>query len=145
MEFQIYYLTLMVVLGMASAQRPTYAGSSPKGYPDLGNRFRNPDEDDGVSVEVEVGLENRIGESDDGSTQKIPADARGDAVLVNRLNQWPREHRPFWLLNSDHLDKHRNANVQKNLNQRVTQNRIRINLENATFEKPLGQLTTLTA
>lgn len=39
----------------------------------------------------------------------IPIDAHGDIALVNRLNTWPRQTRPFWLLNADQIEAHRNT------------------------------------
>ncbi|RZB39784.1 hypothetical protein BDFB_000874 [Asbolus verrucosus] len=86
------------------AQRPMYAGSGPKGRPGLASRFKDPDEATSVPVS------NRVG--DTGTTARIPVDALGDADLVNRLNQWPREHRPFWLLNADHIEAARSRSDQ---------------------------------
>lgn len=85
------------------AQRPTYAGTSAKGYPELASRFADPDAPDSSN---QATIESRLGDPDS-SNLKIPVDARGDAVLVNRLNQWPRENRPFWLINSDHIENQR--------------------------------------
>lgn len=56
-----------------------------------------------------VSVNNRLGE--DGSTEKIPVDARGDYDLVKRLEQWPREHRPFWLLNAEAIEAARSRNL----------------------------------
>lgn len=84
-----------------TAQRPSFAGTSPKGFPSLANRFKDPNET--------ATLENRVGETTS-TTGRIPVDALGDNQLVNRLNQWPRENRPFWLLNADHIEAARNTN-----------------------------------
>lgn len=83
-------------------QRPSYAGRRPIGRPELASRFRDENET------TTVRLNNRINE---GSTEKIPVDARGDYDLVNRLQDWPREHRPFWLLNAEAIEAHRNQNI----------------------------------
>lgn len=72
------------------------------GYPGLASRFRD---DDAESTTADD-LASRFGEG--GTTPKIPVDARGDHDLVNRLNTWPREHRPFWVLNADHIEAQRN-------------------------------------
>lgn len=93
----------MPLFALAMAQRPTYAGSGPIGRPELASRFRDPNE---VST---VAVNNRLGE--DGSTEKIPVDARGDYDLVKRLEQWPREHRPFWLLNAEAIEAARSRNL----------------------------------
>lgn len=37
----------------------------------------------------------------------LPIDARGDAYLVNHYNTLPVDHRPFWLLNADHIEAQR--------------------------------------
>lgn len=102
---------MVSLLAITTAQRPSYAGTSVKGYPELASRFGGPDST--------VGVANRIGEQD-GPTPKIPTDARGDVDLVNRLNQWPRENRPFWLLNSDHIERHRRPNGQQRIGQQST-------------------------
>lgn len=105
------------------AQRPTYAGTSAHGYPELASRFQNTDDDqNSTNVIATNGIANRLGE-DDQPPQNIPTDARGDVNLVNRLNQWPRENRPFWLLNADHIEKHRHpdGNTQQSNTQAQTQ------------------------
>lgn len=90
------------MVALTFAQRPSYASSGPIGRPGLASRFK----DDNASSTT-VAVVNRVGE--DGSTQKIPVDARGDVDLVNTLNTWEREHQPFWLLNADHIEKARNT------------------------------------
>lgn len=102
----IFIFATALTIALVSAQRPTYAGQGPKGRPGLANRFKDPNET------TTVGLVNRLGE-DGGTTAKIPVDARGDGELVDRLNQWPREHQPFWLLNAGHIEASRNP--QNNL------------------------------
>lgn len=91
----------------AAAQRPSYAGTGPKGFPSLADRFKDPNDT--------AALENRIGEVTS-TTGKIPVDALGDGQLVDRLNQWPRENRPFWLLNADHIEASRNTNTRRPVN-----------------------------
>lgn len=87
---------------IASAQRPSYAGISPKGYPNLAERFKDPNKSETI--------ENRFGDATS-TTGRIPVDALGDEKLVNRLNQWPRENRPFWLLNADHIEASRSKDM----------------------------------
>ncbi|CAH1378106.1 hypothetical protein MTP99_019481 [Tenebrio molitor] len=101
-----FLLVLFPLIAVTMAQRPTYAGSRPIGRPELASRFKDPNEPSTVAVY------NRLGE--DGTTARIPVDARGDGQLVDRLNQWPREHRPFWLLNADHIEASRNAQGNQN-------------------------------
>lgn len=103
-------LTILASIVAATvAQRPTYAGLSSKGYPELASRFRGDDDD---NIAINVG--NRLGTDDDRVAVNLPTDARGDAILVNRLNQWPRENRPFWLINAEHLERHRHPNGNTN-------------------------------
>lgn len=96
---KLFFVVFGCAVVAANAQRPSYAGTSPKGFPSLANRFKDPNES--------ATLENRIGETTS-TTGRIPVDALGDGQLVDRLNQWPRENRPFWLLNADHIEASRN-------------------------------------
>ncbi|KAF7269554.1 hypothetical protein GWI33_017445 [Rhynchophorus ferrugineus] len=83
------------------AQRPSYAGSSPKGYPELASRFRDDDT---------VNINNRVGETTPEVNPNLPTDARGDADLVKRVSEWPRENQPFWFINAQHIEQHRRPN-----------------------------------
>lgn len=106
-------------------QRPSYAGRRPIGRPELASRFRDENET------TTVRLNNRI---NDGTTAKIPVDARGDYDLVNRLQEWPREHRPFWLLNAEAIESHRNQNIlQQQFEQRQRQQQQQLNNNNNGF------------
>ncbi|EFA11052.1 hypothetical protein TcasGA2_TC004646 [Tribolium castaneum] len=120
-----FFVVFALFIAATVAQRPTYAGSRPIGRPDLASRFKDPEEQSTVAVY------NRVGE--DGTTARIPVDARGDGQLVDRLNQWPREHRPFWLLNADHIEASRNGqNVE-------TRSGFDINSEGARPIRPTEQ------
>ncbi|CAH1121998.1 unnamed protein product [Ceutorhynchus assimilis] len=111
------YLIFLSFVGLAMSQRPTYAGASPKGYPELASRFKDSTEDQNLTqVNSSISVANRIGEGDDQS-QNIPLDARGDVNLVNRLNNWPRDNRPFWLLNAQHIENLRNPERANNSQQ----------------------------
>lgn len=103
------------------AQRSPYAGNRPIGVPELASRFRTDQATQ--STPTTVPLANRVGEGDTQSTQttqRLPVDALGDAQLVDRLNQWPREHQPFWLLNAEAIEQHRNQQPTVNLANRFT-------------------------
>lgn len=133
-----YFQKLVILISLFAvsyAQRPSYAGSSAKGRPGLASRFK----ENSTSSTVSVG--NRVGEDATGTTEKLPVDARGDAFLVNRLNQWPRENRPFWLLNADQIEAARNPQgSQGNQNRPQENTRSRQNLaqrsggQNANFD-----------
>lgn len=43
------------------------------------------------------------------STDRLPYDAHGDRFLVQYLNQQPIENRPFWLINYQAIEAHRNG------------------------------------
>ncbi|XP_075980212.1 uncharacterized protein LOC142979265 [Anticarsia gemmatalis] len=73
-----YILALTVLIAVVKAQRPFYAGLRPIGVP---------------AVETDL-LSNRFGEDED-----LPIEARGDANLINRINELPVDSRPFWYLN----------------------------------------------
>ncbi|XP_017771908.1 PREDICTED: uncharacterized protein LOC108559218 [Nicrophorus vespilloides] len=96
------FAILMALFVYTNGQRPSYAGTGPIGRPSLASRFK-----DTTEAPTTIDLANRM---QDTSTEKIPVDARGDSDLVNRLNQWPRENRPFWLINAEHIEASRNPN-----------------------------------
>lgn len=112
-------LILMGLFGFSVSQRPSYAGSSPKGRPELASRFKDTE----TSPSTSVNFEDRLGETSTSTTQRIPVDARGDGQLVETLNQWPRENRPFWLLNSDHIEASRHPQPVENNRQGRWRNR----------------------
>lgn len=82
------------------AQRGSYAGVRP-----IENGIKGP-----FPTPLPTGINNRFGENgiDNTPTQPLPIDALGDAYLVNKLNQLPPEQRPFWLLNYQIIEAHRN-------------------------------------
>lgn len=47
---------------------------------------------------------------------KIPFDAYGDIDLVQRFNDVPVDHRPFWLINYEAIEAHRNRTSGNNFN-----------------------------
>nr|XP_022914906.1 uncharacterized protein LOC111425232 [Onthophagus taurus] len=95
-------IVLLPLITISLAQRPSYAGTRPIGKPELASRFRDPNEETST-----ITLGSRLGENS-GTTSRIPVDARGDNELVDRLNEWPRENRPFWLLNFEQIENQRN-------------------------------------
>ncbi|KAJ8930878.1 hypothetical protein NQ314_016298 [Rhamnusium bicolor] len=118
LNFQNSLMIFGCIVTVAVAQRPPYAGSSPKGYPLLASRFQDTSSDSAPVPDNTIA--NRIGDENSGTTIKLPVDARGDADLVMRLNQWPRDNRPFWLINAEHIEKQRNpeANPTKQIGSR---------------------------
>ena len=94
------YVIILVVVAIASAQKPNYLSGN-IGQPELAYRFRT-NETTTISP-----LGNRLGS--DGTTRKIPVDARGDPELVDRLNTWPQQNKPFWLINAEAIEAQRNS------------------------------------
>ncbi|XP_031342303.1 uncharacterized protein LOC116170212 [Photinus pyralis] len=108
------YYALLPLLTLAFAQRPGFLAGSP-GSPELAYRFRTGES----STETPVpAFGNRLG-GETGTTRRIPVDARGDADLVNRVNSWPRENKPFWLLNYEIIEARRNEGQGNFGNQQV--------------------------
>uniref|UniRef100_A0A1B0BPC2 Uncharacterized protein n=1 Tax=Glossina palpalis gambiensis TaxID=67801 RepID=A0A1B0BPC2_9MUSC len=71
-------------------------------------------------VSNNVAFSGRFGETDNESTastiasttmQKLPLDAQGDQLLIDRLNRLPEDRRPFWLLNYQAIEAQRNSSV----------------------------------
>lgn len=87
-------------MGITFAQRGSYAGTLPKGYPELASRFK--DTNDGSSSTF-VPLADRINNGDAVSTTET---VEFEDTINKRINEWPREHRPFSILNADHIQAH---------------------------------------
>ncbi|KAK9758484.1 hypothetical protein QE152_g365 [Popillia japonica] len=100
-----FLIALLPIIATTMSQRPPYAGSRPIGVPELHNRFRTEE----TASTTPVPLGNRLGEGSNNqiANEKIPVDALGDRELVDRLQQWPRENQPFWLLNAEAIEAHR--------------------------------------
>lgn len=96
------------MVASAMSQRGSFAGSGPKGVPNLHPMFKQNQTENPQNVQGN--LENRFGETA-GTTAKIPVDARGDVNLVNRLNEWPEENRPFWLTNYKIIEQNRGGST----------------------------------
>ncbi|CAH1115775.1 unnamed protein product [Psylliodes chrysocephalus] len=95
------------IVASTVAQRGSYAGSGPKGIPQLHPRFKETN--DGSASSSIPNLGDRSGDfnGNSGNSAYIPVDARGDTKLIDRLNEWPKENRPFWLTNYEIIEKNR--------------------------------------
>lgn len=80
-QFGLLFMTVLVI---CDAQRPSFAGFRPIGYPEM---------------ETNDVLDNRFG-----NNEPLPIEANGDRGLVNRLNKMPIDNRPFWFINSKVYD-----------------------------------------
>lgn len=89
-------LSLSTMLFGANAQRGSYAGVRP-----ISNGIKGP------FPEQPSGITNRFGEENGLTPQKLPIDALGDANLVNTLLNRPQHQQPFWLLNWQQIEAHR--------------------------------------
>ncbi|RZC39835.1 hypothetical protein BDFB_000399 [Asbolus verrucosus] len=77
-----------------AVQRPFYAGSRPIGSPNLAARFKDEDET------AEKNVQNRNG----GGEEAALSENDWNTKFVNRVNEWPRENRPFEVLNAGHIE-----------------------------------------
>lgn len=80
----------VLLISVTEAQRGSYAGSRP-----IINGIKG-------DFPVDTGISSRFGGND------LPVDARGDVNLVNRLSDLPSNQQPFWLLNYQQIEQHRN-------------------------------------
>ncbi|CAG9111576.1 unnamed protein product [Plutella xylostella] len=95
-------VVLSVLFVSCVAQRSPYAGRRPVGYPEF---------DPTTTTTTQSDLGNRFGNEDASTpsttTQRLPIEARGDADLVRRLSKLPVDQQPFWLINWQHYETHR--------------------------------------
>lgn len=88
MYFGKMALLTFAMITLAKGQRPSYAGRSPIGYPQLEENAQ------------ENLLSNRFGED-----EPIPPQANNDRGLVYRLSRLPVDNQPFWYLNWRQYDE----------------------------------------
>ncbi|XP_022823133.1 uncharacterized protein LOC111354086 [Spodoptera litura] len=85
---------IVVTFSFVTGQRPSFAGSRPIGFPETPNR---------TTTTVDP-LSDRFGE---GTTQRLPIEANGDRDLIDRLSKLPIDKQPFWFINWQALEAHR--------------------------------------
>lgn len=90
-------MSLSTMFIAANAQRGSYAGVRP-----ISNGNKGP------FPEQASGINNRFGEDNGITPQRLPIDALGDVNLVNTLLQRPPQYQPFWLLNWQQIEAHKN-------------------------------------
>lgn len=103
MKVQTLLPLSLVLLSVVNAQRGSYAGRRPINHENKGD----------FPTQGAAGLNNRFGESDVNGfvatpQQPLPVDALGDYEYYNRVSQLPYWQQPFWLLNYQQLEAHRN-------------------------------------
>nr|XP_023018883.1 uncharacterized protein LOC111507768 isoform X2 [Leptinotarsa decemlineata] len=99
-------LLLVCIFSTTFAQRGSFAGNRVIGVPDQASRFTNGTTD-GSTSDSNLQFAGRFSSNETSSTLRIPVDARGDENLVKRLETWPRENRPFWLVNAQLIESQR--------------------------------------
>lgn len=103
------FLLILLLTPIILAQRSPYAGSRPNGYRDK----YVPQAAQGVQTSTaDTGLINRAGDENSvatGSTttRRIPVQAMGDIDAYNLLSQRPIEQQPFWLINYQQIEAHK--------------------------------------
>lgn len=95
MKFLVVFVVVLAVIDNIAAQRGSYAGSRPIKHAEKG-----PYPDNGIS--------NRFGDSNSVQAAPLPIDANGSYDLINRISQLPKEQQPFWYLNYQAIEAHRN-------------------------------------
>lgn len=98
MKVQVLLLPLLA-LSVARAQRGSYAGMRP-----ISNGLKGPFPAQNTQLNNRFGGDNTI----DAAPARLPVDALGDVHLVNKLSLLPEHQQPFWLLNYQHIEAHRN-------------------------------------
>lgn len=96
-----------MLFAVALAQRSPYAGSRPSGYKDrfkptpaalpneIGSRFGNENSGSSSGNQIPV------------STQRVPIDYAHDRVEYDILSAYPVDRQPFWLVNYQTIEAHR--------------------------------------
>jgi hypothetical protein len=99
------YILFITGTTMSFPQSSFYAGNRKETYPKVLSRFGGD----------ETNVENRIGQNNPSTTSVAPTSTRTDSLhdpdTVSRVATWPKEHQPFWYLNSFHIDSQRGQNV----------------------------------
>lgn len=94
------FVVIVIIVPLILAQRSPYAGSRPNGYKD---KFV-PQVQVTQPTTSDSGLLNRVGGE---TTKRIPIEAMGDISGFNLLSQRPIEQQPFWLINYQHIEAHK--------------------------------------
>lgn len=88
-------MVVFTIVDNIAAQRGSYSGSRP-----IKGAEKGPYPDNS-------GINNRFADSNSLDTP-LPVDANGSYDLINRISQLPKEQQPFWFLNYQAIEAHRN-------------------------------------
>lgn len=103
----------MSVIFVASAQRAPFAGARPNGYKDRlqTDNANNANTDPNNNV-----IADRFGGNTNtgvaGTTERLPHLALGDREIVDRLNSFPVDQRPYWLVNAEAIEAQKNQGIR---------------------------------
>lgn len=101
----LHAIVLTCLVAVVLGQRSPYAGSRPSGYKD---RFRPTSATAAPAATADNEIGNRFGEENtSGTTQRIPIDVWGDRQVFEILSRYPADKQPFWLLNYQTIEAHR--------------------------------------
>lgn len=104
-------VAMLLLVTLVLAQRSPYAGSRPSGYHDrlkptpaavsndIGNRFGSELNPAASSGNVVTTVPQ--------STQRVPIDYQHDREYYEILSQYPVDRQPFWLVNYQTIEAHR--------------------------------------
>lgn len=105
----------MCVMLMASGQRAPFAGSRPNGYKD---KLQTDNLNTATSDATTNIIVDRFGGNTNAgvvsTTQRLPHLALGDREIVDRLNTFPVDQRPFWLVNAQAIEAQKNQGRPSN-------------------------------
>ncbi|KAH8294235.1 hypothetical protein KR054_009630 [Drosophila jambulina] len=102
---------------------PSLSPAAPSATPDVANRFGAPDSSSTVastipatsptfsaSIPAAASSSNPVTTSGSTTTpSRLPVDAHGDQEWVNHLSSLPVENQPFWFVNYQAIEAHRNS------------------------------------
>jgi hypothetical protein len=101
MKFLVVFVVALTIIDSIAAQRGSYAGSRP-----IKGAEKGPYPDNN-------GIANRFSDSSNSvQPAPLPIDANGNYDLVNRISQLPAEKQPFWYINYQNIEAHRNQPQQ---------------------------------
>lgn len=105
-KFLFSFSLSLLLLSVVNAQRGSYAGVRP-----ISNGIKGPFPDASTGLSNRFGDDNSLNNNINGNPNNqrpLPVDALGNVHLVNTLVERPWYQQPFWLLNYQQIEAHRN-------------------------------------
>ncbi|XP_047535515.1 uncharacterized protein LOC125069931 isoform X2 [Vanessa atalanta] len=94
-----HFIIFSALIVICASQRSPYAGRRPIGFPVIETTTLASPQNDSLG--------NRFDTPENATTQRLPIEALGDRDLINRLGQFPQDKQPFWFINWQALEQHR--------------------------------------